>query len=86
MAALGPRASPKVRVRGRGFPGAQGSEPGDLFAELRVVVPEKINERERKLYEQLREASNGRDFLAQVRCALTTGVGAWDPYRSPATT
>ena len=50
----------KIRVRGRGFPGVQGSEPGDLFAELRVVVPEKISERERNLYEQLREASNGR--------------------------
>lgn len=50
----------KIRVRGRGFPAAQGGEPGDLFAELRVVVPEKISDRERSLYEQLREASSGR--------------------------
>ncbi len=50
----------KIRVRGRGFPAAQGSEPGDLFAELKVVVPEQLSAKERALYEQLREASGER--------------------------
>jgi curved DNA-binding protein len=50
----------KVRVRGRGFPAAKGEEPGDLFAELRVVVPEPASERERALYEQLRDAAGER--------------------------
>ena len=49
--------SRKIRVRGRGFPGAKSDEPGDLFAELRVVVPERLSEKERELYEQLRDAA-----------------------------
>lgn len=47
----------KVRLRGRGFPGGKGEEDGDLIAELRVVLPETLSERERALYESLREAS-----------------------------
>jgi len=47
----------RIRVRGRGFPGGKGEEAGDLIAELRVVLPEKLSERERALYESLREAS-----------------------------
>jgi curved DNA-binding protein len=46
----------RIRVRGRGFPGGKGEEPGDLLAELRVVVPATLSERERELYEQLRAA------------------------------
>lgn len=53
----------KIRLRGRGLPrqGRQGSgqrERGDLYAEIRVVVPERLSERERQLFEQLRETSS----------------------------
>jgi curved DNA-binding protein len=48
----------RIRVRGRGFPGGRNEEPGDLIAELRVVVPPTLSERERELYEQLRKASS----------------------------
>jgi curved DNA-binding protein len=53
----------KIRLRGRGLPrqGRQGStqrERGDLYAEIKVVVPERLSERERQLFEQLREASS----------------------------
>jgi curved DNA-binding protein len=52
----------KIRLRGRGLPrqGRQGStqrERGDLYAEIKVMVPERLSERERQLFEQLREAS-----------------------------
>ncbi|MBZ0100775.1 MAG: DnaJ domain-containing protein [Thermoanaerobaculia bacterium] len=47
----------RVRVRGRGFPAGKSSEAGDLIAELRVVVPEKLSEKEKELFEQLRTAS-----------------------------
>ncbi len=50
----------KIRLRGRGFPGGASDKAGDLIAELRVVVPESLEERERELYEQLREASRFR--------------------------
>ncbi len=47
----------RIRVRGRGFPGGKKAEPGDLIAEVRIVVPEKLSAKEKELFEQLREAS-----------------------------
>ena len=49
----------KIRLRGRGLPQA-GGDKGDLLAEIRIVVPEKLSERERELFEQLAEASSFR--------------------------
>jgi len=46
----------RIRLRGKGFPGANG-ERGDLYAELRIVVPESLSERERRLYQELSEVS-----------------------------
>lgn len=46
----------RIRLRGKGFPGRKGAA-GDLFAEFRIVVPEELSEKERKLYEDLKEAS-----------------------------
>jgi len=42
----------KIRLRGKGFPGTDGNQ-GDLLAELRIVVPERLTERERQLLEEL---------------------------------
>jgi curved DNA-binding protein len=50
----------RIRVRGRGFPGGKGEGAGDLIAELRVVLPETLSERERTLYEGLRDASTSK--------------------------
>ena len=51
----------KLRLKGRGMPkrGAKGkdAERGDLFAEVRLVVPESLSDEERELFENLREAS-----------------------------
>ncbi|GMU66398.1 MAG: molecular chaperone DnaJ [Acidobacteriota bacterium] len=51
----------RIRVRGRGFPGAtkggQSEEPGDLIAEIRIVLPEKLTAAQRELFEKLRDAS-----------------------------
>jgi curved DNA-binding protein len=46
----------KIRLRGRGLSRA-GGEKGDLLAEIRIMVPERLSDRERKLYEQLAEAA-----------------------------
>ena len=48
----------KIRLRGKGFPASDGA--GDLYAEIRVVVPEKLSSEERELFEKLAEVS---DFL-----------------------
>jgi curved DNA-binding protein len=50
----------KIRVRGRGFPAGKAGEPGDLIAELRIVVPETPSEEERELLERLRAVSKFR--------------------------
>lgn len=48
-----------IRVKGRGFPGG-GGDHGDLYAEVRIVVPESLSAREKELFTQLREASGFR--------------------------
>ncbi|WP_219470580.1 DnaJ C-terminal domain-containing protein [Nonomuraea rhizosphaerae] len=46
----------RLRLRGRGMPNPRG-KPGDLFAEVRIVVPPKLTEEERRLFEQLAATS-----------------------------
>lgn len=49
----------KIRLRGKGFPNPKGHD-GDLFAEIKVMVPEELTDQERKLFEELRDASSFR--------------------------
>ncbi len=53
-----PRSSSgkRIRLRGKGFPARNGKH-GDLFAEIRIVVPEEVSARERELWEKLAEVS-----------------------------
>ena len=46
----------KIRLRGRGFPSAKDGN-GDLFAEIKVVVPKTLSDEERRLFEELSEVS-----------------------------
>jgi curved DNA-binding protein len=46
----------RLRLRGEGMPGP-GKGRGDLYATIKIVVPKKLSERERELFEQLAEAS-----------------------------
>lgn len=62
-----PAGSPsgrKIRLRGKGFPARKGA--GDLYAELRIVVPDELTPEERELFEKLRDAS---DFTPSGRRA-----------------
>ncbi len=47
----------KMRLSGRGLPNPSGA-PGDLLAEIRVVVPARLSEPEKALFEQLAEVSD----------------------------
>lgn len=47
----------RIRLKGKGFP-TKGGRYGDLFAEIRVVVPQSLSKQERELYEQLKKASD----------------------------
>ena len=42
----------RLRLRGRGMPGPRGG-PGDFFAEVRIMVPARLTDEERRLFEQL---------------------------------
>ncbi|MFL6193667.1 MAG: DnaJ C-terminal domain-containing protein [Thermoanaerobaculia bacterium] len=55
----------KIRLRGRGLAQSGGGK-GDLLAEIRIVLPERLSERERELYEQLAEAAAGRAREVEV--------------------
>ncbi|HET8662314.1 MAG TPA: DnaJ C-terminal domain-containing protein [Micromonosporaceae bacterium] len=46
----------RLRLRGRGLPNPQGAA-GDLYAEVKVMVPERLSPRERRLFEELARAS-----------------------------
>jgi curved DNA-binding protein len=47
----------RLRLRGEGMPNPRGGK-GDLYAEIKVVVPPKPTARERELFEQLAAESN----------------------------
>jgi curved DNA-binding protein len=46
----------RLRLRGRGLPHHRG-KAGDLFAEAKIMVPEKLTREERQLFEQLAATS-----------------------------
>jgi curved DNA-binding protein len=46
----------RLRLRGRGLPNPRG-QPGDLYAEVQIMVPPKLSDQERRLFEQLAAAS-----------------------------
>jgi curved DNA-binding protein len=46
----------RLRLRGKGMPNPKGS-PGDLFAEVRIMVPPHLDDRERELFEELAKVS-----------------------------
>ena len=52
----GTQSGQKLRVRGRGLPKRDGAS-GDLIVTTRIEVPSKVDEKERKLWEQLAKES-----------------------------
>ncbi len=53
----GTSSGKRLRLRGRGMPNPKG-QPGDLYAEARIMVPSPLSDAERELFEQLSAASN----------------------------
>jgi curved DNA-binding protein len=52
----GSKSGQKLRLAGKGLP-KPGGDAGDLYAVISVALPGSITERERELYEALRDAS-----------------------------
>jgi DnaJ-class molecular chaperone len=42
------------RLRGKGMPGTKGNSSGDLLARVSIVLPQKLSEREKELFAELR--------------------------------
>ena len=55
----GTSAGRKLRLAKRGLPSAKG-EPGDLYAIVRIEVPDSPSPRERELYGELKKASSSQ--------------------------
>jgi curved DNA-binding protein len=53
----GSSSGKKLRMRGMGLP-RSGAERGDLIVDLRIVVPERLSEAERRAYEELARVSS----------------------------
>lgn len=49
----------KMRLEGKGYPAADGGR-GDLYAEVRIEVPEELSPEERQLLERWAEISSFR--------------------------
>jgi len=61
----GSRAGQKLRLSGRGLPTPKGGH-GDLYCVLQIVTPTVLSDREKQLYQELRQLSsfNPRGHLA----------------------
>jgi len=46
----------RLRLRGRGLPNPRGT-PGDLLAEVKIMVPGKLSREERRLFTELAATS-----------------------------
>lgn len=61
-----------MRLRGKGLPRFGEGARGDLYVRLQLHVPERLTERQRQLYEQLRTPApgnrrEGRDAIRTVQ-------------------
>ncbi len=54
----GSSSGSKLRVKGQGVKGTNG-KPGDLFAELQIVLPDSLDEEERKQMQAILEKHSG---------------------------
>jgi curved DNA-binding protein len=48
----------RLRLRGRGLPARGGAKAGDLFAHAMVMVPRRLSDEERRLFEELGRVSS----------------------------
>jgi curved DNA-binding protein len=53
----------RLRLKGKGLPNPKG-EPGDLFAEVKIMVPRRLDKQEEQLFEELARVS---DFDPRAR-------------------
>ena len=58
--ARGTRSGQKLRLQGKGVPGSRSRPPGDLFAVVQIVPPQKLDARSRELLEEFAKRNPGQ--------------------------
>jgi curved DNA-binding protein len=59
---VGTQPGQTIRLKGRGMPDLKDrSKSGDLFAVINVMIPKKVNARERELFKELAELASSRE-------------------------
>ena len=53
-----------LRLRGKGLPQFGGGARGDLYVNVHVHVPQRLSDRQRRLFEQLRATANRKPSSA----------------------
>lgn len=70
----GTQSGTVLRVRGRGMPSVRGGHRGDHHVTVHVVVPSKLNKRQRELLEEYARAGGDaveeRTFFERVKDAF----------------
>jgi len=56
--APGARSGSQLKLEGRGMPARGKKKAGDLFAELRIVAPDRLSDDEQELFQKLAEKSD----------------------------
>jgi molecular chaperone DnaJ len=74
----GTQSGQQFRLRGKGVPELRGSDRGDQIVTIHVVIPKKLNDQQRELFENLAgslgkevtQQPNNRGFFDRVKDAL----------------
>ena len=61
----GVKSGQSLRLRGKGWPQKKGKERGDLFVKVVIAPPKNLSDKEKSLYEQIRE-SRSEDPRASI--------------------
>ena len=64
------------RLTGKGMPVMKSETTGDLFAKLRVVLPEQIDDEQRRLFEQLRAHETGDATAGDATSSEAAGAAS----------
>ena len=61
----GTQSGTEFRLKGQGLPSLRGGAVGDLILKVRVEVPKKLTEHQKKLLRELEESLSGREYEAK---------------------
>jgi molecular chaperone DnaJ len=64
----GSQNNDKLRIKGKGVPYLNSSKVGDLYIVLNVIVPTKLDRKQKKLFEELRDTElEGNDIFKKFK-------------------